>query len=392
MATSFRPHRCPSLSSTCVTCALPRSMTRPWTCPMLPSVAWTASPSVGLDLAERDGIVADLPHRVPAAGTCAAVEARAVTGAQAVVPPARRLFRAVTLQSRPPAGRPELRLRRRVELIKVSLRAVEPDPVRAGLGPLRQGQGRRAHAVPRLDHKVRDGASDQVHHHAGTAHHRLRRCRSDFSPCSNGSSAIATPSSSARRSGQPPTVRAGRQRRERLGGRRLSLSGRGSCYGSCATPRRPTVLLQSGSRCRSGACASPRRGCARPAGGARCPPPPGRSGRTRDAAAAIASLSRAARRPRAARAVGELVALLGRGHGKDAAGQAPGQALERPRPAPRRERGRVLDVEGGLDPHLPGMTDWPPGPDDQESRWRAVRQPCARPASPCRSSATPGSG
>jgi hypothetical protein len=60
--------------------------------------------------------------------------------------------------------------------------------------------------------------------------------------------------------------------------------------------------------------------------------------------------------------VGKLAALLGRGNGDDAADQAPGQALERAGPRPIREHGRILHVEGELDPAVGGVDRLPAGP------------------------------
>jgi hypothetical protein len=60
--------------------------------------------------------------------------------------------------------------------------------------------------------------------------------------------------------------------------------------------------------------------------------------------------------------VGELAALLGRGYGEHAAGQAPGQAIERPGPRRLREHGRMLHVEGELDAAVGGIDRLPAGP------------------------------
>jgi hypothetical protein len=60
--------------------------------------------------------------------------------------------------------------------------------------------------------------------------------------------------------------------------------------------------------------------------------------------------------------VGELAALLGRGQSEHAADQTPGQALERAGPRPVREHGRMLYVEGELDPAVGGVDRLPAGP------------------------------
>src|ERR1017187_2930390 len=114
---------------------------------------------------------ASAPRGMPPARTCAAIQACAVPGAraaaQAIVPPAQHLFRAVSQVAGMPAAGAELPLFGRVEFLQLRSGAAQLDPARHRVNKVNRNKPTVFMLMLRLDHKMRDRTGDRVHDHAG---------------------------------------------------------------------------------------------------------------------------------------------------------------------------------------------------------------------------------
>ena len=156
---------------------LERSMTRPRTDPMAPSVAWTCSPRLNRHLTEWDGVVGDGLGHVPddlvqsEVGTDEDLAGRVV--------------------GMPAARRQELALLGERERLELGHGAVEIDPV--GCGPLHgleRHQPSEPLAVGRLDHEMRDVHGGGVDAPPGSRGRRHRPCSPRSAPIVNRCSSV----------------------------------------------------------------------------------------------------------------------------------------------------------------------------------------------------------